>query len=153
MAIKDLYAPVAGLPMTQGSELFGDFTPDYDYALVRRFREAGFVLMGKVNTPELGILPVTEPSRNGPTRNPWDTERTPGGSSGGSSAAVASGTVPVAHASDGGGSIRIPASCTGLLGLKAARGRISKAPDLGSTSSPPTGRCAARPPTAPRCST
>ena len=131
IAIKDLYAPVAGLPMTQGSELFGDFTPEYDYALVRRFREAGFVLMGKVNTPELGILPVTEPLRNGPTRNPWDTERTPGGSSGGSSAAVAGGTVPVAHASDGGGSIRIPASCTGLLGLKAARGRISRSPDLG----------------------
>ena len=131
MAIKDLYCPVAGLPMTQGSELFGDFTPDYDSALVRRFRDAGFVLMGKVNTPELGIPPVTEPVRNGPTRNPWDTERTPGGSSGGSSAAVASGTVPVAHASDGGGSIRIPASCTGLLGLKPARNRISHAPDIG----------------------
>jgi amidase len=131
IAIKDLFAPVAGLPMTQGSELFGDFTPEYDYALVRRLREAGFVLMGKVNTPELGILPVTEPRRNGATRNPWDTERTPGGSSGGSSSAVASGTVPVAHASDGGGSIRIPASCTGLLGLKPARGRISRAPDLG----------------------
>ena len=131
LAIKDLYCPVAGLPMTQGSELFGDFTPQYDSALVRRYREAGFVLMGKVNTPELGIPPVTEPRRNGPTRNPWDTERTPGGSSGGSAAAVASGTVPVAHASDGGGSIRIPASCTGLLGLKPARGRISRAPDLG----------------------
>ena len=131
LAIKDLYCPVAGLPMTQGSELFGDFTPEYDSALVRRYREAGFVLMGKVNTPELGIPPVTEPRRNGPTRNPWDTERTPGGSSGGSSAAVASGTVPVAHGSDGGGSIRIPASCTGLLGLKPARGRISRAPDLG----------------------
>ena len=131
LAIKDLYCPVAGLPMTQGSELFGDFTPEYDSALVRRYREAGFVLMGKVNTPEFGIPPVTEPIRNGPTRNPWDTERTPGGSSGGSSAAVASGTVPVAHGSDGGGSIRIPASCTGLLGLKPSRGRISRAPDLG----------------------
>ena len=87
--------------------------------------------MGKVNTPELGIPPVTEPRRNGATRNPWDTERTPGGSSGGSGAAVASGTVPAAHASDGGGSIRIPASCNGLLGLKPARGRISRAPDLG----------------------
>jgi amidase len=131
MAIKDLYCPVAGLPMTQGSDLFGDFTPEYDNALVGRYRAAGLVLMGKVNTPELGIPPVTEPRRNGATRNPWDTERTPGGSSGGSAAAVASGTVPVAHASDGGGSIRIPASCTGLLGLKPARGRISRAPDLG----------------------
>jgi amidase len=131
IAIKDLFAPVAGMPMTQGTGLIGDFTPDYDYALVRRFREAGFVLMGKVNTPEFGILPVTEPRRNGPTRNPWDTERTPGGSSGGSSAAVASGTVPVAHGSDGGGSIRIPAACTGLVGLKVSRGRISRAPDLG----------------------
>jgi amidase len=131
IAIKDLFAPVAGLSLTQGSELFGDYTPRHDYGVVRRLREAGFVLMGKVNTPELGIPPVTEPRRHGPTRNPWDTERTPGGSSGGSSAAVASGTVPVAHGSDGGGSIRIPAACTGLLGLKPARGRISRAPELG----------------------
>ncbi len=131
IAIKDLFAPVAGMPMTQGSDLVGDFTPNYDSAVVRRLREAGFVLMGKVNSPEFGIPPVTEPRRNGATRNPWDTERTPGGSSGGSSAAVASGTVPVAHGSDGGGSIRIPAACTGLFGLKAARGRISRAPDLG----------------------
>jgi amidase len=131
IAIKDLFAPVAGMPMTQGSDLVGDFTPDYDSAVVRRLREAGFVLMGKVNSPEFGIPPVTEPRRNGATRNPWDTERTPGGSSGGSSAAVASGTVPVAHGSDGGGSIRIPAACTGLFGLKVARGRISRAPDLG----------------------
>jgi amidase len=131
IAIKDLFAPVAGMPMTQGSDLVGDFTPNYDSAVVRRLREAGFVLMGKVNSPEFGIPPVTEPRRNGATRNPWDTERTPGGSSGGSSAAVASGTVPVAHGSDGGGSIRIPAACTGLFGLKPARGRISRAPDLG----------------------
>jgi amidase len=131
IAIKDLFAPVAGMPMTQGSDLIGDYTPDYDSATVRRIREAGFVLMGKVNTPEFGIPPVTEPRRNGATRNPWDTERTPGGSSGGSSAAVASGTVPVAHGSDGGGSIRIPAACTGLFGLKPARGRISRGPDLG----------------------
>jgi amidase len=131
IAIKDLYAPVAGLPLSQGSDLFGDYTPTHDYAVVRRLREAGFVIVGKVNTPEFGIPPVTEPRRHGPTRNPWDTERTPGGSSGGSSAAVASGTVPVAHGSDGGGSIRIPAACTGLVGLKPARGRISRAPDLG----------------------
>jgi len=131
IAIKDLYTPVAGLRMTQGSELVGDFTPGHDNALVRRLREAGFVIVGKVATPEFGIPPVTEARRFGPTRNPWDTERTPGGSSGGSAAAVAAGTVPVAHASDGGGSIRIPAACTGLFGLKPSRGRISRAPDLG----------------------
>ena len=131
LAIKDLFAPVAGLRMAQGSDLLGDFTPDYDYALVRRFREAGFVLVGKTQTPEFGILPVTEPRRFGPARNPWDPERTTGGSSGGSAGAVASGCVPVAHASDGGGSIRIPAACCGLVGLKPSRGRISRAPDLG----------------------
>lgn len=131
LAIKDLFAPVAGLRMAHGSDLLGEFTPDYDYALVRRFREAGFVLVGKTQTPEFGILPVTEPKRFGPARNPWDPERTTGGSSGGSAGAVASGCVPVAHASDGGGSIRIPAACCGLVGLKPARGRVSHAPDLG----------------------
>ncbi|MBA2794409.1 MAG: amidase [Thermoleophilaceae bacterium] len=131
IAIKDLFAPVAGLRSAHGSDLLGEWTPDYDYALVRRFREAGFVIVGKTATPEFGVLPVTEPRRFGPTRNPWDTERTPGGSSGGSAAAVASGTVPLAHASDGGGSIRIPAACCGLVGLKPTRNRISRAPDLG----------------------
>lgn len=131
LAIKDLFTPVAGLRMAQGSDLVGDYVPDYDYALVRRFREAGFVLIGKTQTPEFGILPVTEPRRFGPARNPWDPERTTGGSSGGSAGAVAAGAVPIAHASDGGGSIRIPAACTGLVGLKPARGRISRAPDLG----------------------
>jgi amidase len=131
IAIKDLFAPVAGWPLTQGTGLIGDYRPDYDSNVVRRLRDAGFVLLGRTNSPEFGILPVTEPRRNGATRNPWDTERTPGGSSGGSSAAVASGTVPVAHGSDGGGSIRIPAACTGLFGLKPSRGRISRAPDLG----------------------
>ncbi|MGI9080936.1 MAG: amidase, partial [Thermoleophilaceae bacterium] len=131
IAIKDLFAPVAGLRMAQGSELLGEYTPDYDYALVRRFRDAGFVIVGKSATPEFGIPPVTEPRRFGPTRNPWDTSRTPGGSSGGAGAAVAAGTVPVAHGSDGGGSIRIPAACCGLVGLKPARNRISRAPDIG----------------------
>ncbi len=131
LAIKDLFAPVAGLRMAQGSDLLGEFTPDYDYALVRRFREAGFVLVGKTQTPEFGILPVTEPRRFGPARNPWDPERTTGGSSGGSAGAVASGAVPAAHGSDGGGSIRIPSACCGLVGLKPQRGRISRAPDLG----------------------
>ena len=131
IAIKDLFTPVAGLRMAQGSDLLGEFTPDYDYGQVRRLREAGFVLVGKTQTPEFGITPVTNPRRFGPARNPWDRERTTGGSSGGSAGAVASGAVPIAHASDGGGSIRIPAACCGLLGLKPARGRISRAPDLG----------------------
>jgi amidase len=130
IAIKEL-AAVAGLPMTGGSDLFGHFTPDYDSFVVRRIREAGFVIVGKTNSPEFGILPVTEPRRFGPTRNPWDTSRTPGGSSGGAAAAVAAGMVPVAHGSDGGGSIRIPAACCGLVGLKPARGRISRGPEQG----------------------
>jgi amidase len=131
IAIKDLFAPVAGLRMAQGSDLLGEYMPDYDYAQVRRLREAGFVIVGKTQTPEFGITPVTNPRRFGPARNPWDPERTTGGSSGGSAGAVAAGAVPIAHASDGGGSIRIPAACCGLLGLKPARGRISRAPDLG----------------------
>jgi len=131
VAIKDLATPVAGMVMSQGMELFGDYTPDYDAYVVRRLREAGFVIMGKTSSPELGIVPVTEPRRYGPTRNPWNLDRTPGGSSGGSGAAVAGGMVPIAHGSDGGGSIRIPAACCGLVGLKPSRGRISRGPDLG----------------------
>jgi amidase len=130
IAIKDT-APVAGMPYTMGSDIFGDFVPGHDAFLVRRIREAGFVIVGKTNLPEFGILPVTEPRRFGPTRNPWDTGRTPGGSSGGAAAAVASGMVPLAHGSDGGGSIRIPAACCGLVGLKPSRGRVSRGPDLG----------------------
>jgi amidase len=130
IAIKDTTA-VAGMPYTMGSDIFGDFVPGHDSFVTRRIREAGFVLVGKTNMPEFGILPVSEPRRYGPTRNPWDTDRTPGGSSGGSAAAVAGGMVPLAHGSDGGGSIRIPAACTGLVGLKPARGRISRGPDLG----------------------
>jgi amidase len=105
--------------------------PGHDSYVTRRIRDAGFVLVGKTNMPEFGILPVSEPRRFGPVRNPWDTGRTPGGSSGGAAAAVASGMVPLAHGSDGGGSIRIPAACTGLVGLKPTRGRISRGPDLG----------------------
>ena len=130
IAIKDT-AAVAGLPFSLGSEIFGDFVPEHDAFVVRRLREAGFVIVGKTNLPEFGILPVTEPRRFGPTRNPWDTGRTPGGSSGGAAAAVASGMVPLAHGSDGGGSIRIPAACCGLVGLKPSRGRISRGPDQG----------------------
>jgi len=130
VAVKDT-AAVAGMPYTLGSDLFGDFVPGHDAFVVSRLREAGFVIVGKTNLPEYGILPVTEPRRFGPTRNPWDSERTPGGSSGGAAAGVAAGMVPLAHGSDGGGSIRIPAACCGLVGLKPSRGRISRGPDQG----------------------
>ncbi len=130
IAIKD-NRPVAGMPLTMGSDLFADFVPDHDSYFVRRLRDAGFVIVGKTVLPEMGILPTTEPRRFGPTRNPWAFERSPGGSSGGSAAAVVSGMVPVAHGNDGGGSIRIPAACCGLVGLKAARGRVSAGPDSG----------------------
>jgi amidase len=130
IAIKDT-AEVAGWPYTLGSDAFGDFVPGYDAFVVRRLSAAGFVPVGKTSLPEFGILPVTEPRRFGPTRNPWDTNRTPGGSSGGSAAAVAAGMVPLAHGSDGGGSIRIPAACCGLVGLKPARGRVSRGPTQG----------------------
>jgi amidase len=130
IAIKDT-AAVAGMPFTFGSELFGDFVPAHDAFAVRRLRDAGFVIVGKTSMPEFGILPVTEPRRYGPTRNPWNLDRTPGGSSGGAAAAVAAGMIPLAHGSDGGGSIRIPAACCGLVGLKPSRGRISRGPELG----------------------
>ena len=130
IAVKDT-APVAGMPFTLGSDAFGDFVAPHDAFVVRRLRDAGFVIVGKTNLPEFGILPVTEPRRFGPTRNPWDTDRTPGGSSGGAAAAVAAGMVPLAHGSDGGGSIRIPAACCGLVGLKPSRGRISRGPEQG----------------------
>jgi amidase len=128
IAVKDLVALTAGVRTAMGMRAMGDWVPSADSALVRRLRSAGAIIVGKTNTPELGILPVTEPDRFGPARNPWDPTRTTGGSSGGSAAAVASGMVPIAHANDGGGSIRIPASCCGLVGLKASRGRVSLAP-------------------------
>ena len=137
-AIKDL-TPVRGLPCSMGSDLYGDFTPKWDTFTVRRLREAGFVFVGKTSSPELGVLPVTEPRRFGPTRNPWDPSRTPGGSSGGAGAAVAAGTVPVAHGNDGGGSVRIPAACCGVIGLKPQRGRISRGPDVGDAFLPTDG--------------
>jgi amidase len=130
IAVKD-NRPVAGMPLTMCSDLFGDFVADHDAFLVRRLRDAGFVIVGKTTLPENGILPTTESRRFGPTANPWALDRTPGGSSGGSAAAVAAGMVPIAHGNDGGGSIRIPAACCGLVGLKPARGRISLGPDLG----------------------
>jgi len=130
IAIKDNKA-VAGMPLTFGAELMGDFVAPSDAFVVRRLREAGFIIVGKTALPEYGLMPVTDPTRGGPARNPWDTTRTAGGSSGGSAAAVASGMVPIAHANDGGGSTRIPAACTGLVGLKPQRGRISLGPELG----------------------
>jgi amidase len=123
--------PVEGLCMNMGSRFLAGHRPDHTAYLVRRFRDAGFVVVGVTNMPEFGILPTTEPRHTGPTRNPWDGERTPGGSSGGSAAAVAAGMVPIAHGNDGGGSIRIPAACCGLVGLKPSRGRISRGPNLG----------------------
>jgi amidase len=130
LAIKD-NRPVAGMPLTMCSDLFDGFVPQHDSFLVRRLRDAGFVLVGKTLLPEMGILPTTEPRRFGAARNPWALDRTPGGSSGGSAAAVAAGMVPIAHGNDGGGSIRIPAACCGLVGLKAARGRVSLGPEAG----------------------
>ena len=130
IAVKNNRA-VAGMRLTLGARLMGDHTPRHDHNVVRRLRAAGFVVVGTTTLPEWGILPVTEGRRLGPTRNPWDLARTPGGSSGGSAAAVAAGTVPLAHGNDGGGSLRIPAACCGLVGLKPQRGRISLAPDAG----------------------
>ena len=132
IAIKNNRA-VRGLRLTQGCALMRDFVAGYDHSVVRRLRDAGFVIVGTTKLPEYGILPVTEPRLHGPARNPWDPSRTPGGSSGGSAAAVAAGMVPIAHGNDGGGSLRIPAACCGLVGLKAQRHRVSTAPDLGSS--------------------
>jgi len=129
--MKDLLMAYAGVPLTNGSRFFKDFVPDHDSELVKRFKAAGIIVVGKTNTPEFGLVPITEPELFGPTNNPWDLSRTPGGSSGGSAAAVGARIVPLAHASDGGGSIRIPASCCGVFGLKPTRGRNPIGPDFG----------------------
>jgi amidase len=133
LLVKDLHASQAGEPFHEGMGFLKGlgWTADHDSEVVRRYRAAGFVMVGRTNTPELGILPTTEPAAYGATRNPWHAEHSPGGSSGGSAAAVASGMVAVAHASDGGGSIRIPAAHCGLVGLKPSRARVSSAPDFG----------------------
>jgi amidase len=133
MLMKDLDACAGGQPFHCGMKHLKDldYTADHDSYLYRKFCDAGFVSLGKTNTPELGLMITTEPECYGPSRNPWNTDHSTGGSSGGSAAAVAAGMVPVAHASDGGGSIRIPASECGLVGLKPSRGRISLGPDYG----------------------
>lgn len=122
--IKNLGADVAGQPSTDGSRLFADVVADVDCAVVQRYKAAGMVVLGTTNVPEMGKTTTTESLLYGPCRNPWNTQYSPGGSSGGSAAAVASGMVPVAHGTDGGGSIRIPASMCGLVGLKPSRGRV-----------------------------
>lgn len=130
--LKDLVADLAGTPRSDGSAFVaGHYIATTDSVLTHRFKQAGFIVIGKSNTSEFGLLPTTEPDRFGPTRNPWDLDRGSGGSSGGSAAAVAAGLVPAGHASDGGGSIRIPSSCCGVVGFKPTRGRNSYAPDLG----------------------
>ncbi|CAB4718761.1 unannotated protein [freshwater metagenome] len=128
--LKDLYAAEAGKPLSNGSKAYkaADYVSTEDSTLVSRYKASGLISIGRGNSPEFGSVPVTEPEAWGPTRNPWDLSRTSGGSSGGSAAAVATGIVPIAHASDGGGSIRIPASCCGLVGLKVSQGRISMGP-------------------------
>jgi amidase len=127
IAVKDL-TPTAGIRTTYSSRAFAENVPDFDTAVVRRLRQSGFVILGKTNTPEFGTVAFTESELNGVTRNPWNRERTPGGSSGGAAAALAAGLIPLAHGTDGGGSIRIPASCCGVFGLKPSRGRVSTAP-------------------------
>ena len=125
MPIKDL-TPVEGWPVTYGSHAGPDGPSALGEIVVDKFRDAGFVLACRTNTPEFGPITAAENLRYGPTRNPWDPDRTPGGSSGGAGAAVAAGMFPMAHANDGGGSIRIPGSCCGLVGLKPSRGRVPR---------------------------
>jgi len=127
IAIKDLN-DAAGLPTTYSCKAYAHNVAQVDAAVVRNIKDAGFVILGKTNTPELGTIAQTESELNGACVNPWNSARTPGGSSGGAAAAVAGGLLPIAHGSDGGGSIRIPASCCGLVGIKPSRGRVSPAP-------------------------
>ncbi|MFW5765692.1 MAG: amidase, partial [Coleofasciculus sp.] len=127
IAIKDLTA-VQGLPCSYGTPILKDKIAPYDDGVVARIKQAGFIILGKTATSEVGSLPYTEPPGFPPARNPWNLEYTPGGSSGGSAAAVAAGLCPIAQGSDGGGSVRGPASCCGVVGIKPARGRVSFAP-------------------------
>jgi Asp-tRNA(Asn)/Glu-tRNA(Gln) amidotransferase A subunit family amidase len=129
--IKDLAFYDKGEPARLGSSLFADYVADHDSAYVARCKKAGLVIMGRSATPEFGLNPTTEPRLTGPCRNPWNLEHSAGGSSGGAAAAVVAGILPVAHATDGGGSIRIPAAQCGLFGLKPTRARMSLGPDAG----------------------
>jgi amidase len=127
--LKDVRAAVAGQLLSEGSRLLAGIRSDRDVEIVRRFRAAGMVAVGRTNAPEFALLPTTEPARWGPCRNPWDRARSSGGSSGGSAAAVAARMVPLGHGGDGGGSIRVPASACGVFGLKPTRGRVSLEPE------------------------
>lgn len=129
--LKDMVEECAGVLLTNGSKACRNYVPAQDSEIVQRFKKSGVVILGKTNLPEFGVMGITEPELYGPTRNPWNTAYTPGGSSGGSAAAVASGMVPLASGNDGGGSIRIPASCCGLFGLKPTRGRNPLGPKVG----------------------
>ncbi|PAV27820.1 amidase [Virgibacillus profundi] len=129
--LKNISQSLKGEPLTSGSKLLKASVADHDSNLVGKLREAGFLFMGHTNTPEFGLKNITEPEVYGPTRNPWNSDYSPGGSSGGSATAIASGVVPLAGASDGGGSIRIPASFSGLFGLKPTRGRTPVGPGAG----------------------
>lgn len=128
--VKDLVQPVAGVRFGRGGKIYQGDIPDHDSTLIQRYRAAGLVIVAKTKTPELGLTPFTEPEVHGPARNPWSLDHTTGGSSGGSAALVAARVAPMAHGGDGGGSIRIPASCCGLFGLKPTRGRTPVGPDL-----------------------
>ena len=131
--IKDIIQDYAGAPTTQGSRATRDTLASVHAEFTRRALQAGLTIFGKTNTPELALKGVTEPQRHGACRNPWNLDHTPGGSSGGAAAAVAAGILPMAGANDGGGSIRIPAACCGLFGLRPSRGRVSPGPELGET--------------------
>ena len=128
--LKDIMAFAQGMPTRQGAQFLPPLPWPHNSFLAAKFKKAGLVIFGKTNVPEFGLVPTTESRLYGAARNPWNLEHSTGGSSGGAAAAVAAGIVPLAHANDGGGSIRIPASCCGLVGLKPTRGRMSFGPDF-----------------------